>query len=393
MQQLADQVAGYFVLLVLGLAVSGGLLWAYWDTEKGISVGLTVLVASCPCALSLATPAALAAAMSRMAKRGMLVLKLDGLLKAKDVTHLVFDKTGTLTSDQLAISKVYNSGKLAQSSALAIAAGLESISHHPIASAFSQIDPAPITQGRVESNGVRGYYQSRQYQLRTSQASELSEFSLTAEQGEIYLSLCTQQQVMAIFCLTAPLRPQAHRVVQRLKQRGVQLHLLSGDASQHVSLVAQQLGIKAQPAGQTAADKLGFIQALQQQGHTVAAVGDGINDSPLLAAADLGIAMGSGSAQAKSGAGIILNNNDLNLICDVIFESKTLHQRIRQNISWAIGYNLTVFPLALSGTLAPWVAAIGMASSSILVISNALRRTAGSAAATSATKEATPCQL
>ena len=377
-QQLADKVASYFVLTVLVLAAGGGIVWSFWNVETGLTVALTVLVASCPCALSLATPSALAASVSRLARQGIMILKLDGLMNSKTVDHIIFDKTGTLTSDELQIEAIQireglDGEGLDKDQALSIAAGLETISNHPIASAFSNVTAIKIENPSVKPTSVIGVYNGESYVLRTSSAAELAEFGIKDSAGTIYLSLCKRETTQAVISLSAPLRHEALATITELKARGIKVALYSGDKAENVAAIALQLGIDKYAGGLTPADKLTQIRALQQREHCVAAVGDGVNDAPLLAAADIGIAMGSGTAQAQSGASIVLRNNNLLSISNILDESKTLHNRITQNISWAVAYNATVFPLALSGLLAPWVAAIGMASSSILVVSNAMR--------------------
>lgn len=372
-QQLADKVASYFVATVLALAAIGGIAWSFKDPEMGFNVALTVLVASCPCALSLATPAALAASVSRMARRGMMVLKLDGLMHGSKIDHVVFDKTGTLTSEELQIQDVYSNGAIETEQALGIAAGLEQISRHPIASAFNAISPVAVTQPTVQSSSVSGLVMGKHYLLRASSEQELATFAVKANAASTHLSLCKEGVAQAVICLLAPLREEAFKTVAALKQQHIHVSLYSGDHTNSVAAIAQQLGIDNYAGSLTPAEKLQRIEALQQKGYRVAAVGDGVNDAPLLAAADVGMAMGSGTAQAQSGADITLTNNHLSSITSVFDESKILQRRIRQNISWAIAYNLTVFPLALSGTLAPWAAAIGMASSSLIVVGNAMR--------------------
>lgn len=393
-QQLADKVANYFVLTVLVLAATGGLVWSFWNVETGLTVALTVLVASCPCALSLATPSALAAAVSRLARRGIMILKLDGLMNSKAVDYIIFDKTGTLTSDELQIESVESNGDITAAAALAIAAGLEKISNHPIASAFNAITAAKIESPSVKPTSVEGLYNGEAYLLRSSSSAELSGFGIQSGAGTICLSLCKAGAVQAVIMLSAPLREEAVETIASLKALGIKVALYSGDKPENVAVVAGQLGINEYAGALAPADKLAKIKLLQQRGHCVAAVGDGVNDAPLLAASDIGVAMGSGTAQAQSGASIILRNNSLLAILDILAESKILHRRIRQNIGWAIAYNATVFPLALSGALAPWLAAIGMASSSILVVSNAMRGTAiRSSQRPAAVQEEAKCQL
>ena len=376
LQQLADYIAGYFVVFVLLTALVGAVAWWFVDAERSISVALTVLVASCPCALSLATPAAITAAISRLAKCGVLTLKQAGLLQATKVTDVIFDKTGTLTDSNFQVQHCYCVASLVQPEAMSIAAGLESFSNHPLATAFSSVPAVShqaLSEVKVFSDGIGGVYQGERYLIGRCNKDCLKRYQIEYKPGRVYLALSNLKQVLAIYELTSCLRPNVVATIAALNDRGMKLHLLSGDAVENVAPVAELLGIGDYKGELSAEDKLRQLKQMQHRGAIVAAVGDGVNDAPLLAAADVGIAMGSGTAQAQCGASLVLNNNDMWSLSLALLEADNLHVRISQNLLWAGLYNLSIFPLALSAALLPWVAAIGMACSSLLVVGNALR--------------------
>lgn len=388
LQQLADRIAGHFIATVLVLAAIGAALaidrGASGDAAFGIA--LAVLVASCPCALSLAVPVALAAATSRLARSGVLVANASALQPLAAIDRVLFDKTGTLTRNQMALSRVLPLAGGDPGELTAIAAALERGSRHPIASAFAEIlSPVQATQlKQVAGAGIRGLVDGQDWwlgaldslpqpvALPTDLPPDLA-VDLAVDAGDTVIVLSREQQPQALFVISTRLRGEANAVASELQRRGLKLELLSGDADDAVRTVAARVGIADHRARQTPAAKLARLQALQADGHRVLAVGDGLNDAPLLAAADVSACMPQGAALTQARADLLLLGDSLSLLPLALDVARATQARIRENLCWALGYNLLVLPLAMTGNLAPWLAAAGMSASSLLVVANALR--------------------
>lgn len=374
---MADRVASWFVAAVLVVATTVYWYWSGTSSGDAFWITLSVLVVTCPCALSLATPTALTAATGYLHRLGFLITRghvLEGLEK---VTHVVFDKTGTLTLGKLELAEIKvldNAYTPSQLKELAVA--LEAHSEHPVARAFraptSHTSHNPRT---VTGQGIEGTIDGSVYRIGQPQFCVASDNVPPRPAGTDQWLLMTQnQQPLCWFRVTDDsVRPEAAEVIRRLCQRGLKVTLLSGDQPEVVQKVAQQLGISRWIAQASPDDKLSFIKARQSDGDCLLMVGDGINDLPVLAGADISLAMGSASDLAKTSADAVLLANDLERLLSALVLARQTRRIIRQNLAWSLGYNLCALPLASMGMVAPWMAAIGMALSSLIVVTNALR--------------------
>jgi Cu2+-exporting ATPase len=383
--RLADQVAGWFVgFLLLMAAMVAGWWWRHAPSEA-FSVTLSVLVVTCPCALSLATPAAVTAALAKLTHGGCLITRGNALEVLATVTHVVFDKTGTLTHGRLKLVTVAAQGRLDQGHCLQLAASLEQGSEHPIGRALTEAygDTFPVSQVRNNpGEGVEGCINGIHYRLgKANFVAGLSGASIAPPNSQppalTWIALGDNQGVLAWFSLADTLRPDAAATIAALQNQGVQVSLLSGDQPLTVQTVAKQLRIADAEGGLLPADKLQRVKALQGQGAVVAVVGDGVNDAPVLAAAQVSMAMGSGTAIAQTAADMVLLTSHLDAVIGALTTARRTLSIIRQNIGWAIGYNVIALPLAAMGSVAPWMAALGMSFSSLLVVANALRLRSG----------------
>ncbi|GAB2528448.1 heavy metal translocating P-type ATPase [Microbulbifer agarilyticus] len=377
---LADRIAGRFIAAVLCIAVAAFVFWWQQDPGRAFWVALSVLVVTCPCALSLATPAALAAATLRLQQLGLLVAKGHVLETLPTVDRVIFDKTGTLTegAPQLRVVTPLRDG-VSQESARDIAAALEVENNHPLARAFR-----PWFGNRSASNlraitgqGVAGVSDGVEYRLGAPDfVGELcaSGFDMPtpAEPGQ-WLLLGDGSGPVAWLGLGDHMRPSAKSAVRMLAGQGVAVELLSGDLSAEVPRLAELAGIRDYQAGASPEQKLQRLRRLQGDGQRVLMIGDGINDVPVLSGADVSVAMMSAADLAQSRADAILLKGDLCALPRAFALAASSRKIIRQNLSWAILYNLLALPLAFLGLVPPWAAAIGMSLSSLLVVVNALR--------------------
>lgn len=383
--QLADRVASWFVLALLLIAAVTGGIWYFVEPARAFWITVAVLVVSCPCALSLATPAALAAATGNLTRLGLLTTRGHALETLAKATHFVFDKTGTLTHGKMDLLETVTLGAVSRERCLAMAAALERASEHAIACAISAA--AGESSGRCAvqetanfpGSGVEGVVDGRRYRMGRPGfvaelcASPVPHDALLARGGATVVALGDEAGWLSLFVLGDSLRQDARELVAGLVQRGKTVVLLSGDQEDAAQLVAEQLGIGTVRAGMTPQGKLDYVHGLQEAGAVVAMVGDGVNDAPVLAAASVSIAMGGGTQVARASADMILLSEHLpHLLAGVDVAVKTA-RIIRQNLSWAFGYNLVAIPLAALGFITPWMAGIGMSASSLLVVLNALR--------------------
>ncbi len=386
---LADRVAAWFVGALLLFA---GLVWVYWwrtDPDAALWVTLSVLVVTCPCALSLATPAALTAATGRLTRLGLLTTRGHALEHLARATHVVFDKTGTLTRGRLRLIDVEVSADASRETCLRVAAGLEQGSEHPIARALVEAAGEPEPVAAIENTpgeGVEGVWQGRRLRLgREDYALGLGAARAPGREAAAdphagggpgaTVVLADAGKVWARFRFEDTPRPEAAAAVAELAALGLQVELLSGDAPRTVAALARELGIRAYRGGQRPADKLGRIRELQAAGAVVAMVGDGINDAPVLAGSQVSIAMGGGTELAHASADMVLLSERLDHIPEGVRTARATLRVIRENLAWAVAYNVIALPLAAAGMVAPWMAAIGMSSSSLIVVLNALRLT------------------
>ncbi len=380
---IADRLSRYFVAAVL--LVSGVVFGVWWqiDASHALWVTLSVLVVTCPCALALATPAALTAATSWLRRHGLLITRGHALESLGKVTTVVLDKTGTLTLGHLAIAKVdcLPSCELSNEQLLAVAAALEFGSSHPIASAFKPFcmglkakEVRHFTAAGVEAsitfNGNLLTYRLGYPEFSLQLCS--SEYTPDQRQGQ-WLLLASNQGPLAWFQLSDQPRESAAPMVAALQQQGINIELLSGDRSSAVADLAQELGIAKYRSGASPEDKLDHIRQLQARGELVLMVGDGVNDVPVLSGADISVAMAQATDLAKTRADSVLLSGDLTIIPRAMHKARDTRSIIRQNLAWALAYNVIALPLAAMGMIPPWAAAIGMSTSSLVVIGNALR--------------------
>ncbi|RPI13820.1 MAG: heavy metal translocating P-type ATPase [Lysobacterales bacterium] len=389
----ADRAAAWFLSRILVGAAIVFAVWWFVDPSRAFAATLAVLVVTCPCALSLATPTALAAATAALAKRGVLIARTDAVESLAKATRVLWDKTGTLTRGLVRIEDVRTHGDVDAAQALAWAASLEQLSEHPIARAFlgASTTATPATEVAVHAGrGIEGLVEGRRMRIGTwefasgaadpgaaATASSVAPEPDASGDGDSWAYLGTGQGVVAAFRLADPLRPEARECVERLAGLGLPSAIVSGDETAAVARIAARTGIPEQAARLSPQGKLERLQALQSTGHVVVAVGDGINDAPLLKGADVAIAMGRGSALAQTSADLILVRDSLDDLPHVVELSRRTQRVIRQNLTWSIVYNLAALPLAALGWVPPWLAAIGMSLSSVIVVLNAMRLSRG----------------
>jgi Cu2+-exporting ATPase len=380
--QVADRVASWFVLAVLAIAAGTAVAWAWLDPTRALPVAVAVLVVTCPCALSLATPAALAVAAGAFARRGLVVTRSDAIEALARATHVVFDKTGTLTQGALQVMEVRCLGHLPEARCRALAAALEQGSAHPIALALRTVAPAPgITDLRhVAGSGMEGVEAGRRVRIgnRTFALEHVRHGAdaapgLADDPARTEVWLADEDGPLAVFYLGDRIREEAAEVVARLQRAGKVVLLASGDGPGPVADVARRVGIDTAHVALTPEGKRELIVALQAQGHRVAMVGDGVNDAPVLAQAQVAVAMGSGAVLAQTAADAVITSGRLHALADGMALAGHTMQVVRQNLLWAFLYNVITVPLAAFGFITPWLAGIGMSASSLLVVANALR--------------------
>ncbi len=403
--RLADRVAAYFVTAVLGVALTNWIVWTVMAPERAIWTTLSVLVVTCPCALSLATPMAISAASQGLARAGFLIANAGALEGFARIDRILFDKTGTLTKGAPTVAKVAHCGEPSRHDVFELAAALERESAHPVARAFRSphsalrdvgegVQPSELNAARphllsqilvrdrraVTGAGIEGWIGGRCYRIgRASWANSSERAPVPAASdalGEMtWILLSEDGRPLAWFGLVDSLRPHVAEAIAGLKGAGLKVELLSGDPSPWVPDLASQLGLHLECHGASPEQKLDRIRALQKAGEKVALVGDGVNDSPALRAADMSIAMGSGCDLSRLNADAVILTDDYLVLPEAHSWAKRMRRVIKQNLTWAVAYNFLALPLAVTGTLAPWMAALGMSASSLVVLMNAMRLT------------------
>ncbi|TCP07076.1 heavy metal translocating P-type ATPase [Caldimonas thermodepolymerans] len=379
--RLADRIAGPFLWVVLLAAVGAAAVWATIEPQRAVWVAVAVLIVTCPCALSLATPSALLSAAGALARRGILVQRLQALEALARADLFVFDKTGTLTEDRLTLVQQDVSPPWTREQVAAMVAALARASLHPVSQALrretAQATAAPLQSvEELPGQGLQGLdAQGRCWRLgRPGYAAPLA---LVSPMSGTTAWLSVDGEVVARFMFEESLRPDARRAVAALREDGVEVLLLTGDRLPAARRIAEALGIEQVRAGATPEGKLQVVQAAQAAGRRVAMVGDGINDGPVLARADVSLAMGQGAALARARADFTLLSGRLG---DVVAARRLAVRTLRvigQNLAWAATYNAVSIPLAVLGYMPPWLAGLGMAASSLLVVLNAWRLTRG----------------
>ena len=376
--RLADRWAGPFLLGVLLLAAGAAAVWSLIDPTRAVWVAVSVLIVTCPCALSLAAPAALLAATGGLARRGVLVQRLDAIEVLGSADTAVFDKTGTLTQDRLVLATTQLTPQADRAALLARAASLAALSHHPLSVALVQALPAASHTWRelqeVAGQGVEALdEQGRRWRLGSPCWVGLTPADAATRPRVACAPQSASPEEQVLFEFDEALRTDAHEALQALVSQGLQVRLLSGDAEGSVQAVAHRLGIAHAQGRAAPEDKLRAIESLQGQGHRVLMVGDGLNDGPVLARADVSFALAHGSALAQQRSDFIVLGSRLGEIPGALGRARQTVRVMRQNLGWALAYNAACVPLALAGYLPPWAAGLGMAASSLLVVLNALR--------------------
>jgi P-type Cu2+ transporter len=380
----ADRAASWFVAAILVLAAITAAAWMFVDPLRAFGAVLAVLVVTCPCALSLATPAALTAATSRLARFGVLITHADAVEKLARIDTVILDKTGTLTEAGGAVLDTRLFSSLDRASALSIAAALERGSAHPLATALRNHEVANVVAtdvNEVVGQGIEGTIDGSRWRIGQRRFAEScadgNVHTLVPEDaGDATTWLGGPRGVAAAIDIGAPLRADARGAVDALRKLGLEVIIASGDGEAPVRQVARELGIERAHARCTPSRKIRLVRELRRKGRRVFAVGDGINDGPVLAAADVSCAMGTGSAIAQSAADLLLVHDGLEQLPRAIGVAREALAVMRQNLGWALAYNLAAVPLAAFGLISPWVAALGMSLSSLGVVLNA-RRLAG----------------
>ena len=381
---IADRIAGKFVLGVLLVTLFAGCYWWFKNPSYVLPVVISTLVIACPCALSLATPTAFVAAMSALTRKGVIPIRGEFLEDVCHINHIVFDKTGTLTKGKLKLNAVYTAQGWSDAKAIETAAALNRSSKHPFARAFRNLTTDKSLKAEdvqhTLGGGVSGRIKGERFFIGSldyvhaqvdGAVSHQPRGQLSQNQSTCYLA--DKGAIVARFTFSDTLRNEARDVIHQLQQQGLAITLLSGDHESVVSHTANALGITDYQFRLSPAEKQQFVQHLQRQGNRVAVVGDGLNDAPVLASADVSLAMGQGADLTKINADVVLLNNRLSDMLDILDCSRRTRKIIRQNLIWAIGYNLLALPAAVSGLIPPWLAAIGMSASSLIVSTNAMR--------------------
>ncbi|MCV6590884.1 MAG: heavy metal translocating P-type ATPase [Marinobacterium sp.] len=376
--RIADKVSSYFVAAVLLTATVVGGSWYLLEPANALWITLSVLVVTCPCALSLATPTALTAATGTLRQNGFLITRGHVLESLSRASHIIFDKTGTLTEGNLSLQATHPLAELDEQHCQQLAAALEAYSEHPIARAFHPFiaDQHASDIETTVGQGIEGLINGQRYRIGKPDyaraLSDTADIQPPIAEGH-WLLLCNESQPLAWFRINDQIRREAKETIDQLHALGLKCEMLTGDSSHAVKETADLLGIDTVTSGVSPEQKLAHVKALQENGAQVIMVGDGINDIPVLAGAETSIAMGNASDLARTNADSVLISSDLRRLVDAISLARYSRKIIRQNLSWALIYNLMALPLAALGFVAPYMAAIGMSASSLVVVGNALR--------------------
>ena len=380
-QRLVDRVSAIFVPLVIGIAV---IVFATWwfvgsDLETSLINAVSVLVIACPCALGLATPTAIITGTGAAARAGILYKDIQCVEEAQRISVIAFDKTGTLTTASPTLGDVSILSSIGESRAIQLAASIQASSTHPIADAFTtaarsrdiELEATTDFLNHV-AEGVEGRLEGIRYFVGNVRFAERMGVSVLGSHSPDEVLLFNESKLLATFEIEDTLRPEAHSAVNMLRDLGVRSCMLSGDSAAKAQEVAKRLGISDFLAELTPEDKVSAVERMSEADEVVAMVGDGINDAPALARANVGIAMSSGTDVSLEVAPITLMRNDLNLVGSAIQASRATFRKIKQNLFWAFIYNVVMLPLAALGILTPTIAGAAMALSSVSVVCNSL---------------------
>ncbi len=366
---IADRISGYFVAVVLVIAAGAFIYWYQTDPIQAFYIAIAVLVGTCPCALGLATPTALTSAVANLNARGILIKRGDTLESLNQIRQIAVDKTGTLTEGRFSIKRVYCENGNAQQ-VIGIAAALEQHSEHPIAKAFdAEVAFSPAAVTITTGAGIEGYDGDDCYRIGSANFVTCA-IPQSWQTASVFLT--KNDTLIAAFELNDVARSDAQDFIHTMVNMGLSPIMLSGDKQQNVASFAQQLGIQQWQAECSPQQKLAEIRRYQQD-NPVMMVGDGINDAPVMSAARVSVTLSAATDLAKNAADVILLQPKLMLIPHLMHIAQRCQIKIKQNIGWALGYNILVLPLAVTGILTPWMAALGMSLSSVIVVTNSLR--------------------
>lgn len=375
MARSADRAASIFSWVTLVLATGVAISWSLVDPSKALPATLAVLVITCPCALSLATPATVAAATTRLSRSGVLVLRPDALERLARADTVVLDKTGTLTRGLPIAKTTYLASGWTDEHVLALAAALERSSEHPLASAFAPYALATVMATSTREfvgRGIQGVLGERTWRLGTREfVAELSQQGSDA--GTDGLVLGGEAGIVATFHVWDTLSEGAEAAVRELRSLGLGVVIASGDSEEAVCEVARAVRVDIWSSRVSPKGKLALVEELQRKGRRVLMIGDGVNDGPVLAGAYVSCAIAQGSAIAQAAADLLLVQTSLSPVALAVKTARAALRTMRENLLWALVYNVSAIPLAALGWVAPWVAAIGMSMSSLIVVANAAR--------------------
>jgi Cu2+-exporting ATPase len=387
---LADRIAKPFLWFVLLAALLAAAFWWGTDPARAIMAAVAVLVVTCPCALSLATPTAMLTAAGVLARQGVLVRRLQAIEAMAEVDTVVFDKTGTLTEARMGLGLAVTRAGMSQAGALALAAALARHSLHPVSRALVAAAQAPETLALSHSLNLSGVIEQAGQGMRGLLAAPLESACAgplrmgsalfcgvddAPPSGRMQVFLADATGWLARFELEEVVRPDAEQAVRQLQAAGLEVQMLSGDHTAAALRVAQRLGITQVQGNCTPQSKLAWLQTLQSQGRKVLMVGDGLNDGPVLARANVSVAVGQAVPLAQAQSDFIIPGGQLGRLARMPAQARRTLRIVRQNLLWAATYNLVCVPLAISAYLPAWLAGLGMALSSLLVMANAARLT------------------
>jgi len=391
-QRVADRISGIFVPIVVGIAVAAFAIWYLWVTPgefgNALEKAIAILVIACPCALGLATPTSIMAGSGRAAESGVLFKGGEHLESTHRIETIILDKTGTITKGEPELTDIRAYG-IAEEQLLRLVGAAEQASEHPLAEAIVQgirergvALPEPDAFEAIPGYGVLATVEGHEvlagtrrlmarYEVEIDEA--LAEMSRLEEQGKTAMLIAIDRRYAGLVAVADTVKPTSKAAIERLKGQGLEVVMMTGDNARTAQAIAAQVGIDRVLSEVLPEGKAEEVRKLQAQGKKVAMVGDGINDAPALAVADIGMAIGTGTDVAMEAADVTLMRGDLNSIADAILISRKTMRNIRQNLFWALAYNSAGIPIAAIGLLAPWVAGAAMAFSSVSVVLNALR--------------------
>ncbi|MCK6258448.1 heavy metal translocating P-type ATPase [Fictibacillus sp. KIGAM418] len=392
-QRLADRISGIFVPIVIGLAIVTFLIWFFWlvpgDFSGALEKLIAVLVIACPCALGLATPTSIMAGSGRSAEFGILFKGGEHLENTHLIDTIILDKTGTVTNGRPVLTDILPASGLSEQKLLVLAGSAEKNSEHPLAQAIvegmTERDLMPLSSSRFEAipgHGIQAMVDGKRVLIGSRKLLNDYDIPLQAilekmeeleEQGKTVMLAAIDGEYSGMVAVADTIKETSKEAISRLKAMNIDVWMITGDNTRTAKAIADQAGIEQTIAEVLPEGKAEEVKKLQQKGRKTAMVGDGINDAPALAAADIGMAIGTGADIAMEAADITLIRGDLNSIADAIFMSKRTIRNIKQNLFWAFAYNALGIPIAASGFLAPWLAGAAMAFSSVSVVLNALR--------------------